>query len=149
MISRDKQSSIINKEFAAHAYCVASLGFWKTNARRTSRARLGCTMLTSRKVMYSVAIIARWTAELLRGVTLNNSLQRRIKGVRGCFRNDHLPDLAQSLRFLRRISLRQNAAELIWPSLFVHEPFPTQFTFRYLDGCFLSFRSKSRIAIYI
>lgn len=136
-VSRNKESSIINKEFAAHAYCVASrLLENKREAHIKNTAWLHDVDLEG-NVMYSVAIIARWTAELLRGVPLNNSLQRRIKGVRGCFRNDHLPDLAQSLRFLRRISLRQNAAEQIWLLLFVHEPFPTQFTFRYLHCRFL------------
>lgn len=138
-ISWNKESSIVNKEFAAHACCVASrLLENKREAHIRNMAWLHDVDLEG-NVMYSVAIIARWTVELLRGVPLNNSLQRRIKGVRGCFRNDHLPDLAQSLRFLRRISLRQNAAEQIWPLLFVHEPFPTQFTFKYLYYHFLFF----------
>lgn len=104
-------------------------------------------------VMHSVAIIARWTAELLRGIPLNNSLQRRIKGVRGCFRNDHLPDLAQSLCFLRRIILRQNIAEQIWELPFVHESFSHAIHFQifiyiYIIVFFLSFfKLKSRIEL--
>lgn len=144
VISWSKESSIINKEFTAHAYCVASRLKNKREAHIENAAWMHHVDLEG-NVMHSVAIIARWTAELLRGVSLNNSLQRRIKGVRGCFRSDHLPDLAQSLHFLRRISLRQNAAEQIWELLLVHEPFPTQFTFRYLYcRFFLLFCLKSR-----